>query len=82
MAVGARGQSHAPVLAGNLQARFQVYCYVAAAPNRVVWGGSNKTLSASNQGGGVNAGAAVAYAGLSQYTSNSVLQPAASGFAA
>jgi hypothetical protein len=69
------------VLAGNLQARFQVYCCVAAAPNRVVWGGS-KTFSASNQGGGINAGAAVAYAGLSQYTSNSVLQPAASGFAA
>jgi HK97 family phage major capsid protein len=70
------------VLSGSLQARFQVYCYVAAAPNRVVWGGSNATFSAANQGGGVNAGAAVAYAGLSQYTSNSVLQPAAAGFAA
>lgn len=70
------------VLSGNLQARFRVYCYIASAPNRVVWGGSNKTFSAANQGGGVNAGAAVAYGGLSQYTSNSVLQPAAAGFAA
>jgi HK97 family phage major capsid protein len=68
------------VLSGTLQARFQVYTYFAAAPNRVVWGGSNQTFSATNQGGGVNAGGAVAYAGLSQYVSNSVLQPAAAGF--
>jgi predicted phage gp36 major capsid-like protein len=67
-------------LAGNLQARFQVYTYIAAAPNRVVWGGSNQTFGGTAQAGGVNAGAAVAYGAMSQYTSNSVLQATSLGF--
>jgi HK97 family phage major capsid protein len=68
------------VLSGTLQARFQVYCYVAAAPNRVVWGGSNQSFSGTDQSGGVNAGAAVAYGGMSQYTTNGVLQATSLGF--
>ena len=67
-------------LAGTLQARFQVRTYIAAAPDRVVWGGSNQSFSGGNQAGGVNAGAAVAYGALSQYTANGILQPTSLGF--
>jgi HK97 family phage major capsid protein len=67
-------------LAGTLQARFQVYTYIAAAPNRVVYGGTNQTFSGTSQGGGVNAGAAVAYGVLTQQVSNSILQPSTKGF--
>jgi len=69
------------VLSGTLQARFQVYCYVAAAPNRVVYGGSgNVSFSGTDQAGGVNVGAAVAYGATSQYQTNSVLQATSLGY--
>jgi HK97 family phage major capsid protein len=70
----------AEVLAGTLQARFQVRTYVAAIPNRIQYAGSNVSFSAFSQAGGVNTGAAVSFGGLTQYTTNSVLQPASSGF--
>jgi HK97 family phage major capsid protein len=68
------------VLSGTLQVRFQVMTYIAAMPNRVQWAGSNQTFSGTSQGGGVNTGAAVAYGGLTQFTTNGILQPAAAGF--
>jgi HK97 family phage major capsid protein len=67
-------------LAGNLQARFQVWTYVAAAPNRVVSGVGNVTFSGTSQAGGVNTGAAVAYGAMSQFTANGVLQATSLGF--
>jgi len=58
-----------------------VYCYVAAAPNRVVYGGSgNVSFSGTDQAGGVNVGAAVAYGATSQYQTNSVLQATSLGY--
>jgi HK97 family phage major capsid protein len=62
------------VLGGTLQARFQVHTYIAAIPNRVQWAGGNVSFSGSSQGGGVNTGAAVSYGGLTQFTSNGILQ--------
>lgn len=64
----------AEVLDGTLQARFQVYTYIAPIPNRIQWAGGNVTFSASSQGGGVNTGAAVSYGGLTQFTTNGILQ--------
>jgi hypothetical protein len=59
---------------GNLSARIRLHAYVAAIPNRFVWGGTSQSFSGTNQGGGVNAGAAVSYGALSQFQTNSVLQ--------
>ena len=70
----------AEVLSGTLQVRFQVYSYVAAIPNRIQWAGSNVSFSGTDQGGGVDTGAAVSYGGLTQFVSNGILQPAAAGF--
>ena len=59
---------------GNLGARILLHDYVAMIPNRFVWGGANQTFSGTNQGGGLNASAAVSYGSLTQMVSNSVLQ--------
>ena len=64
----------AEVLGGTLQARFQVHTYIAAIPNRVQWNGNNVSFSGTDQGGGVNTNAAVSYGGLTQFTSNGILQ--------
>ncbi len=68
------------VLSGTLMVRFQVRCYVAAAPGRVVWGGSNVSFSASNQGGGLNQFAPCSYGAVTNFVSNSILQPASAGY--
>jgi HK97 family phage major capsid protein len=68
------------VLSGSLQVRFRVRCYVAAAPGRVVWGGSSVSFSGTNQAGGVNNGAPVSYGALTNFTANSPLQPASAGY--
>ena len=69
------------VLAGTLQARFDYRIYIAAAPNRVVYGGTgNVSFSGTSQGGGINVGGAVAYGAMSQFTSNSPLQASSLGF--
>jgi HK97 family phage major capsid protein len=68
------------VLGATLQVRFQVYCYVAAMPARVVWGGTSATFSGTNQGGGVNNGAPCAFGAVTNFVSNSILQPASAGY--
>ena len=67
-------------LSGTLQVRFESRCYVASHPGRVIWSGSNQTFSATNQAGGLNNGAPVAYGAVTNFVSNSILQPAAAGY--
>jgi HK97 family phage major capsid protein len=68
------------VLSGSLKVRFQVRCYIATAPGRIVWGGQNVSFSGTDQAGGVNNLAPVSYGAVTSFTSNSVMQPAAAGF--
>jgi HK97 family phage major capsid protein len=68
------------VASGSLQVQFRAYCYVAAAPARVVWGGTSQTFSQANQAGGVNANAPVSYGAVTNFFSNSILQPASAGY--
>jgi hypothetical protein len=67
-------------LSGTLEVRFQARSYVAAAPARVTWGGSSVSFSGTNQGGGVNNGAPVSWGAVTNFVSNSILQPASSGY--
>jgi HK97 family phage major capsid protein len=68
------------VLSGSLMVRFQARCYIATAPGRVVWGGSNVSFSGTNQGGGVNAQAPCSFGAVTNFVTNSILQPASAGF--
>jgi hypothetical protein len=65
------------VESGSLLARVRMHNYVCLIPNRFVWGGANQTFSATNQGGGINAGGAVSYGALTAMVTNSVLQSGA-----
>ena len=67
-------------LSGTLQVRFQARCYIATAPGRVVWSDGNVSFSGTGQGGGINSQAPISYGAVTNFVSNSILQPASAGY--